>query len=56
MADAKESPDNSDFELEVESDDDMPLAKKKQKGTRYDSNSTKLDRYVMPDTCTQIDS
>lgn len=27
--------DDSDFELDVESDDDLPLAKKKQKSARY---------------------
>ena len=31
---AKEA-DDSDLELDVESDDDLPFAKKKQKGTRY---------------------
>ena len=34
MADVKESSNGSDFELEVESDDDVPLAKKKQKASR----------------------
>jgi len=34
VAAAKEA-DDSDFELDVESDDDLPLAKKKQKSARY---------------------
>ena len=34
MADAKEASSGSDLELDVESDDDVPLAKKKQKGSR----------------------
>ena len=34
MTDAKEASSGSDLELDVESDDDVPLAKKKQKGSR----------------------
>lgn len=35
MAEAAGKSDDSDFELDVESDDDLPLAKKKQKSARY---------------------
>lgn len=42
MADAKESSNGTDFELEVESDDDVPLAKKKQKASRYTLASMQL--------------
>ena len=46
MADAKESSNGSDFELEVESDDDVPLAKKKQKASRYTLASMQLLYHV----------